>query len=105
MQPNAPQFRLIRAAEYLCQREASAAYYAVANCGRKQFRRSLKTTDRRVVRRRLGGFVQEVTSRAEKRAGQTTYDAMAKLRRQPGVSRSDTRVSQRYVSVTWSAWT
>ncbi len=49
-----------KVAECLCKHESSEVYYALVKRSGKQFRRSLKTTDRPLANRRLADFREKV---------------------------------------------
>jgi hypothetical protein len=62
LQPVADQPVFHKVAENLYRLESSGGYYALLKRGGKQFRRSLKTKDRKLAERRLGELRQKVGS-------------------------------------------
>ncbi len=63
--------------ENLYRRESSGVYYALIKKGGKQFRRSLKTEDLGLARRRLGELREEVSSLVSHDAGALTFKIVA----------------------------
>jgi integrase len=63
--------------ENLYRRESSGVYYALLKRGRKQFRRSLKTTDRALAKRRLSDLRDDVSRLSTTENGAVTFDALA----------------------------
>lgn len=81
MQLNRPESSSKRAfrhvGENLYRRESSGVYYALVKRGRKQFRRSLKTTDKALAKRRLAELRTEVASLVIHDAGTLTFEMVA----------------------------
>lgn len=81
MQPNRSEsssklaFRHV--GENLYRRESSGVYYALVKRGRKQFRRSLKTTDRELAKRRLSELRAEIGSLVSHDASTLTFEVVA----------------------------
>ena len=63
--------------ENLYRRESSGVYYALIKKGGKQFRRSLKTKDLGLARRRLSELREEVSSLVSHDAGALTFKIVA----------------------------
>lgn len=63
--------------ENLYRRESSGVYYALLKKGRKQFRRSLRTTDRELVRRRLAELRAQIGVLTSDDARKVTFDVVA----------------------------
>ncbi len=61
----------------LYRRKSSDVYYALLKRNGKQFRRSLKTTDRELARRRLNELRDEVGNLTSQDAGQLTFEILA----------------------------
>lgn len=74
---SSPKLSFHRVGENLYRRESSGVYYANLKRGRKQFRRSLKTADRELAKRRLGELRVEVGSLVSHDAKALTFDAVA----------------------------
>jgi integrase len=71
---------LVKVAECLYRNQSSGTYYALVKRGGKQFRRSLKTTDRAMAGRLLVDYrrkVERLTAPAEAR--QVTFEELAKV--------------------------
>ena len=66
-----------RVGENLYRRESSGVYYALVKRGRKQFRRSLQTTDRELAKRRLAELRAALGALATDDAAKLTFDAIA----------------------------
>lgn len=81
MQPNPlessgkPAFRKI--ASNLYRRTSSDVYYALVKRGGKQFRKSLKTTDVALARRRLNEFREDVGNLVSHDAGKMTFEIVS----------------------------
>lgn len=63
--------------ENLYRRESSGVYYALLKKGRKQFRRSLKTTDRELARRRLAELRAQIGVLTSDEARKVTFEVVA----------------------------
>lgn len=63
--------------ENLYRRESSGVYYALLKKGRKQFRRSLKTTDRELARRRLAELRAQIGVLTSDDARKVTFEVVA----------------------------
>ena len=75
-QPAQPSFAKV--AECLYRNESSGIYYALVKRHSKQFRRSLKTADCQLARRRLAEFRDKVTRLSQtQRATSLTFDELA----------------------------
>ena len=68
---------LTNVGENLWRLESSGAYYGLLKRGRKQFRRSLKTNDRALAKRRLAELREDVAELSLKENGTVTFDPMA----------------------------
>jgi integrase len=74
-QPAQPCFAKV--AECLYRNESSDIYYAFVKRHGKQFRRSLKTSDRQLAKRRLAEFREKVTRLSQtKHAGSLTFEEL-----------------------------
>lgn len=73
--PKGPVF--VRVSENLYRLESSGGYYALLKRGDKQFRRSLRTKDRKLAERRLAELRQRVGGLAIGDEGKTTFDELA----------------------------
>ena len=74
-QPVQPSFAKV--AECLYRNESSGIYYAFAKRHGKQFRRSLKTSDRQLANRRLAEFREKVTRLSQtKHASSLTFEEL-----------------------------
>ena len=67
--PNTSQLTFTKVAECLYRNESSGIYYALVKRHSKQFRRSLKTSDRQLANRRLAEFRNRVTRLAAEGCG------------------------------------
>ncbi len=65
------------AGENLRRRKTSGVYYAFVKRGRKQFRRSLKTTDKAFAKRRLADLERDINRLAPAEAANVTFDEVA----------------------------
>jgi integrase len=65
------------AGENLQRRSTSGVYYALLKRGRKQFRRSLKTTDRALAKQRLNALRQDVAHLSTQESSAINFDALA----------------------------
>lgn len=75
--PESSPFRKV--AECLYRNESSGIYYALVKRAGKQYRRSLKTTDRKLAERKLSDFRQKVGLLSETAsASQITFDSIGK---------------------------
>ena len=81
MQPNpqesSPNPEFHRVASNLYRRTSSGVYYALVKRGGKQFRKSLKTNDAALARRRVNEFREEVGSLVSHDAGKMTFEIVA----------------------------
>ena len=73
--PQRPAFRHV--GENLYRRESSGVYYALLKHGRKQFRRSLNTTDRELARRRLSQLREDVANLTTDDARGLSFETVA----------------------------
>ena len=78
--PESPQGGWQYAGENLRRRKSSGVYYAFVKRGRKQFRHSLKTTDKAFARRRPADFVRDVDRLASAEAKNVTFADVAARR-------------------------
>jgi integrase len=67
-----------KVAENLYRRTSTDVYYALLKRGGKQFRRSLKTTDRSLANRRLADLRKRIANLTLSDARNTTFEALAK---------------------------
>ena len=67
-----------RVAENLYRLETSGGYYALVKRGNKQFRRSLKTKDRKLAERRLAEFQAQVGNLTISDDARLSFDEIAK---------------------------
>src|ERR1039458_4029020 len=67
-----------RVAENLYRLETSGGYYALVKRGNKQFRRSLKTKDRKLADRRLSEFQAQVGNLTISDDARLSFEAIAK---------------------------
>lgn len=74
--PKGPVF--VRVSENLYRLESSGGYYALLKRGDKQFRRSLRTKDRKLAERRLAELRERVGGLAIGDESKTTFDELAK---------------------------
>ena len=72
-----PQPALAKVAENLYRRTSTGMYYALVKRGRKQFRRSLKTTDRTLASRKLADLRKKIANLTLSDAGSTSFEAVA----------------------------
>ncbi|MGH7951053.1 MAG: tyrosine-type recombinase/integrase [Limisphaerales bacterium] len=75
--PEPPESDWQYAGENLRRRKSSGVYYAFVRRGRKQFRRSLKTTDKAFAKRKLADFVRDVGRMETGDAAHATFDDVA----------------------------
>ena len=66
-----------RVGENLYRLESSGDYYGFLKRGRKQIRRSLKTNDRALARRRLSELREEVAALQSQSASDLTFEIVA----------------------------
>jgi uncharacterized metal-binding protein YceD (DUF177 family) len=62
--------------ENLYRRESSGVYYPLLKRGRKQFRRSLKTADRALAKRRLNELREQIGNLASHDNAAITFDEL-----------------------------
>lgn len=75
--PQPAQTSFAKVAECLYRNESSGIYYAFAKRHGKQFRRSLKTSDRQLAKRRLAEFREKVTRLSQtKHASSLTFEEL-----------------------------
>jgi integrase len=67
-----------KVAENLYRRTSTGMYYALVKRGRKQFRRSLKTTDRSLANRKLADLRKKIAKLTLTDTGSTNFEAVAK---------------------------
>lgn len=75
--PQSAQSVLTYAGEGLLRLESSGVYYARFKFGGKQFKKSLKTTDKAHAKRLLREYRADVENLNSKEAGRVTFDAIA----------------------------
>lgn len=63
--------------ENLYRRKSSGVYYALLKKGGKQFRRSLKTTDREIAKRKLATLREEIAGLSSQDARELAFDTLA----------------------------
>lgn len=74
-----PASPFVRVGECLYRHRSSRVYYALVKRSGKQLRRSLKTTDPALAKRRLGEFREKVGLLSKKKnAAEITFDALAR---------------------------
>jgi hypothetical protein len=75
--PETPEGVWQYAAENLRRHKTSGIYYAFIKRGRKQFRRSLKTNDKALAKRKLADLLRDVDRLATAEAAHATFDEVA----------------------------
>lgn len=75
--PESPNGDWQYAGEHLRRRKTSGVYYAFIKRGRKQFRRSLKTTDKAFAKRRLADLERDINRLAPAETANVTFDEVA----------------------------
>jgi len=75
--PESPEGVWQYAAENLRRHKTSGIYYAFIKRGRKQFRRSLKTNDKALAKRKLADLLRDVDRLASAEAAHATFDEVA----------------------------
>jgi hypothetical protein len=75
--PESPEGVWQYAAENLRRHKTSGIYYAFIKRGRKQFRRSLKTNDKALAKRKLADLLRDVDRLASAEGAHATFDEVA----------------------------